>query len=79
MIGNTAPAFPRHTLSRGFYTGNGKRVFKFIENGESEGKTYYEIIQDGETLGMQAFDSHIAETENRYGVLKESLRAMGKA
>jgi twitching motility protein PilT len=35
------------------------RVEEVILNGESEGKTYYEIIQDGEALGMQTFDTHI--------------------
>ena len=37
------------------------RVEEVILNGESEGKTYYEIIQDGETLGMQTFDTHILQ------------------
>jgi twitching motility protein PilT len=35
------------------------RVEEVILNGESEGKTYYEIIQDGEPMGMQTFDTHI--------------------
>ena len=37
------------------------RVEEVILNGESEGKTYYEIIQDGEALGMQTFDTHILQ------------------
>jgi twitching motility protein PilT len=37
------------------------RVEEVILNGESEGKTFYEIIQDGENLGMQTFDSHILQ------------------
>jgi twitching motility protein PilT len=37
------------------------RVEEVILNGESEGKTYYEIIQDGEPLGMQTFDTHILQ------------------
>jgi len=35
------------------------RVEEIILNGESEGKTFYEVIQDSEALGMQTFDSHI--------------------
>ncbi|OGB93757.1 MAG: twitching motility protein [candidate division NC10 bacterium RIFCSPLOWO2_12_FULL_66_18] len=35
------------------------RIEEVILNGESEGKTFYEIIQDGEALGMQTFDTHI--------------------
>jgi twitching motility protein PilT len=37
------------------------RVEEVILNGESEGKTYYEIIQDSEALGMQTFDTHILQ------------------
>jgi len=35
------------------------RIQEIILNGESEGKTFYEIIQDSEALGMQTFDTHI--------------------
>ncbi|MFB3819406.1 MAG: type IV pilus twitching motility protein PilT [Candidatus Methylomirabilales bacterium] len=35
------------------------RIEEVIQNGESEGKSFYEIIQDSESLGMQTFDSHI--------------------
>ncbi|RPI05869.1 MAG: PilT/PilU family type 4a pilus ATPase [Zetaproteobacteria bacterium] len=35
------------------------RVQDVILNGESEAKTFYEIVQDGEALGMQTFDTHI--------------------
>jgi twitching motility protein PilT len=35
------------------------RIEEVILNGESEGKTFYEIIQDSEALGMQTFDTHI--------------------
>lgn len=35
------------------------RIEETILNGESEGKTFYEIIQDSEALGMQTFDTHI--------------------
>ncbi|HTU03385.1 MAG TPA: PilT/PilU family type 4a pilus ATPase [Candidatus Sulfotelmatobacter sp.] len=35
------------------------RIEEIILSGESEGKTFYEIIQDSEALGMQTFDTHI--------------------
>jgi len=35
------------------------RVQDIILNGESEGKTFYEVIQESEALGMQTFDTHI--------------------
>jgi twitching motility protein PilT len=35
------------------------RIRDIVLNGESEGKTFYEVIQDGEALGMQTFDIHI--------------------
>lgn len=35
------------------------RVQDAILNGESEGKTFYNIMQDGSAFGMTTFDSHI--------------------
>ncbi|MBU0730102.1 MAG: PilT/PilU family type 4a pilus ATPase [Proteobacteria bacterium] len=35
------------------------RIQEVIINGESEGKTYYEIIESGATQGMMTFDQHI--------------------
>ena len=35
------------------------RIEEIILNGESEGKTFYEIIQDSEAMGWQTFDTHI--------------------
>jgi twitching motility protein PilT len=37
------------------------RVRDVILHGESEGKTFYEIIEAGSALGMQTFDQHILE------------------
>lgn len=37
------------------------RVADAILNGESEGKTFYDIIEDSHALGMQTFDQHILE------------------
>ncbi len=39
--------------------GKSLRVQEVIRNGESEGKTFYEIIADGDALGMQTFDTHL--------------------
>jgi twitching motility protein PilT len=46
------------------------RIEEVILNGESEGKTFYEIIQDSEALGMQTFDTHIIRLF-RDGVITE--------
>jgi len=35
------------------------RIEEVILNGEAEGKTFYDIIQDSQALGMQTFDTHI--------------------
>ena len=51
------------------------RVADAILNGESEGKTYYDIIEDGHALGMQTFDQHILELFQQ-GVISEET-AMG--
>jgi twitching motility protein PilT len=40
---------------------NNLRVRDLILNGESEDKTFYDIISDGTALGMQTFDQHILE------------------
>jgi len=37
------------------------RVSDTILNGESDGKTFYDIIADGHALGMQTFDQHILQ------------------
>jgi len=46
------------------------RVTDAILNGESEGKTFYDIIEDGHALGMQTFDQHILELYQQ-GVITE--------
>ncbi len=51
------------------------RVADAILNGESEGKTYYDIIEDGHALGMQTFDQHILEIYEQ-GLITEET-AMG--
>ena len=37
------------------------RIQDIIVNGESDGKTFYEVIQDSAALGMQTFDTHILQ------------------
>ncbi|PKN50477.1 MAG: twitching motility protein, partial [Deltaproteobacteria bacterium HGW-Deltaproteobacteria-16] len=37
------------------------RVRELIMNGETEDKTYYDIIADAKALGWQTFDQHILE------------------
>lgn len=37
------------------------RVVDTILHGESEGKTFYDIIEDGHAIGMQTFDQHILQ------------------
>jgi twitching motility protein PilT len=46
------------------------RVTDAILNGEAEGKTFYDIIEDGHALGMQTFDQHILELYQQ-GVITE--------
>jgi twitching motility protein PilT len=40
---------------------SGLRVKDAILNGESEGKTYYEIMQAGRAFGMTTFDDYIID------------------
>lgn len=40
------------------------RIQDVILNGESDGKTFYEVVQDSEALGMQTFDTHILKLIN---------------
>nr|MBF0221050.1 PilT/PilU family type 4a pilus ATPase [Desulfobulbaceae bacterium] len=51
------------------------RVVDAILNGESEGKSFYDIIEDGHALGMQTFDQHILELY-KGGLITEEI-AMG--
>ncbi len=46
------------------------RVTDAILHGESEGKTFYDIISDGHALGMQTFDQHILELYKQ-GLIEE--------
>ncbi|MBA3013824.1 MAG: PilT/PilU family type 4a pilus ATPase [Proteobacteria bacterium] len=55
--------------------GRNLRVSDAILNGESEGKTFYDIIEDNHALGMQTFDQHILELYQQ-GLITEEI-AMG--
>jgi len=50
--------------------GTNVRVRDSILNGESEGKTFYEIMQAGKPFGMTTFDDHIAELFG-HGIVQE--------
>jgi twitching motility protein PilT len=55
--------------------GSNLRVKDTILNGESEGKTYYEIIQAGKAFGMVTFDDYIVELFSRGEVSEETAKA----
>jgi len=49
---------------------NNLRVRDLIINGETEDRTFYDIIEDGLALGMQTFDQHILELYE-HGLISE--------
>ncbi len=51
------------------------RVRELILNGESEDKTFYDVISDGTAMGMQTFDQHILQLFEQGLVTEET--AMG--
>jgi len=51
------------------------RVKDTIINGESEGKTYYDIITDGDAYGMWTFDQHILKLLNEGLITEETALA----
>ena len=48
------------------------RVKDLIINGESEDKTYYDVIEAGSPLGMQTFDQHILEFYEQGRITEET-------
>jgi twitching motility protein PilT len=50
--------------------GNNLRVRDLIMHGETEDKTFYDIIEDGSALGMQTFDQHILDLYE-HGLISE--------
>ena len=55
--------------------GTNVRVRDSILNGESEGKTFYEIMQAGKPFGMTTFDDHISELYGQGLVQEETAMA----
>jgi twitching motility protein PilT len=55
--------------------GSNLRVKDTILHGESEGKTYYEIIQAGKAFGMVTFDDYIVELFSKGQISEETGKA----
>jgi len=55
--------------------GSNLRVKDSILHGESEGKTYYEIIQDGTAFGMTTFDDYIIGLYKKGLITEETAMA----
>ncbi|MBF0201843.1 MAG: PilT/PilU family type 4a pilus ATPase [Desulfamplus sp.] len=55
--------------------GTNLRVKDSILNGESEGKTFYEIIRDGEAFGMTTFDGYIIKLYEQGLITEETAMA----
>ena len=53
---------------------NNLRVRDLILNGETEDRTFYDIIEDGSALGMQTFDQHILELYEHGLVSEETAK-----
>jgi twitching motility protein PilT len=52
--------------------GNSLRVKDSIENGESEGKTFYEIIEASATFGWKTFDAAVLELYDNGFITEET-------
>jgi twitching motility protein PilT len=55
--------------------GSNLRVKDAILHGESEGKTYYEIIQAGKPFGMVTFDDYIVDLYRQGFITEETAKA----
>jgi twitching motility protein PilT len=56
---------------------NNLRVKDLILNGETEDRTFYDVIEDGTALGMQTFDRHILELYENGLVSEETAKVYG--
>jgi twitching motility protein PilT len=54
---------------------NNMRVKDAIINGEEEGKTFYDIITDGDAYGMWSFDQHIMKLFHEEKISEETAMA----
>ncbi len=57
--------------------GTSLRIKDCIINGESEGKSYYDIINDGEAFGMTTFDRYIIKLYQQGLITEETAIAYG--
>ncbi len=55
--------------------GNNLRIKEVISNGESEGKTFYEIIHAGKAFGMITFDESIINLYEKGHISEETAKA----
>jgi twitching motility protein PilT len=55
--------------------GTNLRVKDTILHGESEGKTYYEIIEAGKAFGMVTFDDYIVDLFSKGQISEETGKA----
>jgi twitching motility protein PilT len=53
---------------------NNLRVRDLIINGETEERTFYDVIEDGSALGMQTFDQHILELYEQGLISEETAK-----
>ena len=56
---------------------NNLRVRDLIINGETEDRTFYDVIEDGSALGMQTFDQHILELFESGLISEETAKVYG--
>ena len=56
---------------------NNLRIRDLIINGETEDRTFYDVIEDGSTLGMQTFDQHILELFESGLISEETAKVYG--
>ncbi|MBF0451893.1 MAG: PilT/PilU family type 4a pilus ATPase [Candidatus Magnetomorum sp.] len=55
--------------------GNNLRIQDAVLNGESEGKTFYDIIRDGKAFGMTTFDDYIISLYEKGRISEETAMA----
>jgi len=56
---------------------NNLRVRDLIINGETEDKTFYDVIEDGSALGMMTFDQHILQLYEHGLISEETAKIYG--
>jgi len=56
---------------------NNLRVRDLIINGETEDRTFYDVIEDGSALGMMTFDQHILQLYENGLISEETAKVYG--